>query len=80
MKKTRKVTIRLVIEGIVMPVPDDFDEDMINFLLNESGRCIDNTIRAFCREFNEMPENECLCGRAWAEYVGECEAEVANAD
>lgn len=64
---------------VVMPVPEQWDEEMINFHLNESSWCADNLVRVLNayvkREEDEKHDMPCLCERTTIEYVGEADGD-----
>ena len=52
---------------VVMPVPEDWDEEMINFHFNESSWCANNILETLS-DHVEKGEN-CLCPRTSIRYV-----------
>lgn len=49
----------------VMDVPEDWDEEFINFRYNESSWCVDNILPIF----EKKSEHSCLCMNTEAKFV-----------
>jgi hypothetical protein len=70
----RTVVVRLTVE-YVRQVPEDWDEEMINFHFNEGTHCIDNEI-LYLRHQTHVFEHEeggsgCYCSHSHGKYVRE---------
>lgn len=64
--RSRSVVVRFIFHCVVM-VPEDWDQDMIDFHYNESTWCAHNAL-----DFLDTRKEECCwCSDASAEYLGE---------
>ena len=61
---------------VIRKVPEDWDESMINFHMNDSSWCLNNVIAELQAIIDNMDEkNYCLCGVATGRYVREATSE-----
>ena len=67
--RTRKVKIRLSTE-MVLEVPESWEEENINFYLNESSSCMNSRVRELLRQ-KRLNHHQCWCGIIEGEYIGE---------
>ncbi len=80
--RERSVVVRFQVE-VVMTMPEDWDAHMIEFNLNESSRCVDNTLAIIDKQ-NRLSEPDetrgCLCGKGSHVFVREAtDEETINA-
>lgn len=68
--RQRTVVLRYSYE-VVVPVPEDWNADMITFHRNESSWCADNS----AIDINRRRSEGCWCQEFSAEFVGEATAE-----
>lgn len=75
--RTRTVVVEMTVEYIIA-VPEDFNEDLINFCRNESSACVDHAFDVEIPQWREHRENEgyvCLCPHVKTKYVREATRE-----
>ncbi len=76
--ETKKVVIELTVKMII-EVPKDWDEDSINFYLNESSHCLEAEVFQLAREvgFDEEknPSLCSICHRAKGIYIQDANEE-----
>lgn len=53
-----RMTVYLKVE-----VPDDWDDDAIEFFLNESSHCSNNEVRQLADECDRLGNERCFCSR-----------------
>lgn len=75
MTKRRKVWIELI-AIVPMDVPSEWDEEMINFHLNESSHCLTNEVEALYKEYGHLADDECMCHRLRARYISDLEGQI----
>ena len=67
--RTRTVMVEVIFQ-IMREVPEHWDEDNIEFGLNESSWCFDNIL-----EDLQPGNGECLCNHAYGKYLREATEE-----
>lgn len=68
--RTRTIVVDFTIR-MIREVPEDWNEELIEFSINESSWCASNLIE----EFEKVTEQECLCSRTSGEFIREATEE-----
>lgn len=75
--ENKKIVIELTVKMII-EVPKDWDEEAINFYLNESSHCLETEVFQLAREAGFDEENPPLCSichRAKGKYIQDAREE-----
>ena len=73
--RSRTVVCEIKLE-LVRTVPEDWDEDMINFHMNDSSWCFDNIAEEIADTVERMPDGTCvLCAHAEGRFIREATPE-----
>ncbi len=65
---TKKVLLKVTI-NFEVSVPHSWDKENIEFHRNDGSWCANNVIDEFEAEFEQEDSEECLCDKAYFEYI-----------
>lgn len=63
----KRVIVEMKIKAVAV-VPDDWDKDNVEFLLNESSHCASNEFEALAEKWKAAEDNDLCFGCAFTEF------------